>query len=273
MSLLLDILVIGAFIVGISLNAKRGLVKSLLLVFGYAFSIWIAGVLSANYSGEIYDRYLEKHIEPKLCEQAQKLDSAKIINEKIFKKELGIEVSDKEVREAILSEGDMVKNLGSLAVSKKSGVDKKLVKKLFNKQMLFENSDAQIVEYAVNNEDFVHAVRILADEDDEHKSEVFYREIGRDYTKTATKWVMTLILYAVISSLLSLLITRINFIDKIPVARVLNTILGGVVGAGEGFIIIMIGALSIKVATVLLGFSDKVVYDTTFFKIFYDIFK
>jgi hypothetical protein len=116
-------------------------------------------------------------------------------------------------------------------------------------------------------------VRILAYEDKENKSDVFYREIGREYTKTATKWVMTLILYAVISSLISIIIRQINFIDKIPVARVLNTILGGLVGAGEGFIITMIGALFVKVATVLLGFSDKVVYDTTFFKIFYDIFK
>ena len=97
MSLLLDILVIGAFIVGVSLNAKRGLVKSLLLVFGYAFSIWLAGFLSANYSGEIYDRYLEKHIEPKLCEQAQKIDSAKIINEKIEPKTRGIDRNKSKV--------------------------------------------------------------------------------------------------------------------------------------------------------------------------------
>ena len=154
------------------------------------------------------------------------------------------------------------------------GVDGKV--RLFRPEMNARRTNASNKRLCIPElpvEDFVQAVRILAYEDNEDKADVFYREIGREYTKTATKWVMTLILYAVISSLISLIITRINFIDKIPVARVLNTILGGVVGAGEGFIIIMIGALSIKVATVLLGFSDKVVYDTTFFKIFYDIFK
>lgn len=273
MSIILDILVVGAFIIGISVNARRGLIKSLLMVFGCVLSIWLAVVISANYSGALYDKYIEKHVISKLNEQVLKIDSAKIINEKIFLKGLDIKISDEEVREAIQSDGDMLENLVAVAVSNKSGADDEVVKKLFNKDMLFKDNDASIALTAVNNEDFIHAVRILADDDDKHKSEVFYREIGRSYGLKATKWIMTLVLYCVISSVISLLINCIHILDRIPVARFLNTILGGCVGAGEGFIIIMIVALGIKVLTALVGFSESAVYDTTFFKIFYDIFK
>ena len=273
MSMILDIFVIVAFVIGISVNAKRGLVKSVLLVFGFIISIWLATFLSAKFSGDLYDSFFEKGVESKLSQKVAKMDSAEIIREEIFTKKLGVTVTTEEVREALLSDGDMVENLGTLAVSKKSGVDKKLVEKYFDKSMLFENSDAGIVEIAVNNEDFVHAVRILADEDNDHKSEVFYREIGRNYALKVTELVMTFLLYIIISSLISLIVNRINIFNKIPVVRGLNSILGGVVGVGEGFIIVMITALGIKVGTALLGFDDRAVYDTGIFKIFYDIFK
>jgi len=134
MSLILDIIVGASFIIGISTNARRGLVKSLLLVFGYIVSIWLSAYISANYCDEVYGSFLENSIEQKLTKQTMKIDSAEIIRDKVFIREFGVEVTVEEVRRTVLEDGDLAENLATLAASKKSGLDKKLVKKFISKK-------------------------------------------------------------------------------------------------------------------------------------------
>lgn len=273
MSLIFDILVAGAFIIGISVNARRGLVKSILLVFGYIISIWLAGVIAGQFSERFYDKFLDRKLSEKIQTETEKLDSAKLIKDKLFDEKLSVEVDTEEVREVILKDGDMVENLAVLAISKKSGVDEKIVDKFFVKDMLYEAQDNKLLFLAVDNENVQQSVRILANENEEKRTEVLYREIIKPYALMATRWVMAFVIFMIISALVSFLVSKVNFVNKIPVAGFLNTVLGGVVGAGEGFVIVMVTALGVKVLVALLGFDEKIIDDTTLFKIFYNIYK
>lgn len=273
MSLIFDIVVAAAFVIGISVNARRGLVKSILLVIGYIISIWLAGMIAGNYSEKIYESFLDEKLSQTIQSETENIDTAKLIKEKLFDEKLEIDVEVDEVREAVLSDGDMVENLVVLAVSKKSGIDKKIVDRFVDKDMIFEAQDNKLLFLAVNNENVQQSVRILAKENDETRTEVLYREIVKPYALKATRWVMAFVVFMIISAIVSLLVAKANFVNRIPVAGFFNTVLGGVVGAGEGFVIVMALALAVKVLVALVGFDEKIIDDTTLFKIFYNLLK
>lgn len=273
MSLALDIFAVAAFITGISVSAKRGFVKSLLLVIGCVVCVVLSGSISASCYGRVYESLLEEKVSGKICSEAEKFDSAAFINEKLFKEKLGIEISDEKVRDTILEEGDLTENLAALSVSEKSGIDKSEIKKFISKETIFQDDKTAAILIALGNEDLTKAIRILANENPDVRSKAFYSEIGEPFAKTAFKWLFAVIVYIVSSFAVSTVVSKINFINRIPVAGTLNTLLGGIVGALQGFVTVMVLAVLVKFFCSISVISSGIIEETVFFKIFYRIFK
>lgn len=269
MQILLDLLTVIVILAGISINAKRGLVKSVLIIVSAIASIWLAGSIAGRYSKPLYERFFEKQIEKSISNEVSDFDCVELINKELFKEKLGITVSDEEIRKALLKDGKIEDNLIDLCENNTSSLDRNQVLEYIDKKQLFV--DSKYLKVIPDDESFEQTVRILANPDKKARSKAFYSEIAKPYILVASRWIVALLAFVIASSVLSFIISRINILDKIPIAGLLNTILGGVLGAIEGFIVIAVMALMIKILGAIFGFNLQT-NDTIIFKAIYNIF-
>lgn len=272
-----DLAVIAAFVIGISVNAKRGFVKSVLLVAGYALSVGLAAVISAEISEGFYDSYLQNGVTKKIREEAAELDSAVIINEKLFDDRLGIEVSDGEVREAVLKEGKLSENLFGLALEKKADTDFEIIEKFLDSESFFESEASATIEMSSGGSNFEQAVRLLAEEDEISKAEKLHTELVRPVLVKATRWIAAFVLFVLISTAVSFMASKAGFVNRIPVAGTLNTVLGGCIGLAEAAVIVLVLGFVTKAAVLMSGgngslFNEEIINDTVLFKLIYALF-
>lgn len=271
MGLIFDIVFAIILLGCVSTNAKRGFVKSLALVLASVVALFVSVKISSENSQKVYDEFVKSKVEEKISQQIDSFDSVKFINENLFEKKLGVEVSDEELRKALLKEGEISQNLVELAKRKKETVDSDEILEYINKNSFFENSQLDIVGKFVTDENFDRCVRLLANENANARAKAFCSEIATPFLVKLTGWVMTLLLFLLISAVLKFVILRINILEKIPVAGFVNTILGGAVGAGEAVIVAIVCSILLKIMINLNLFGQGIIDDSVLFKLIYNL--
>lgn len=241
MSTFITIFSLVIFLACVLTNLKRGLAKSLGVVIACVISLVFSVKISNEYSENFYEKFLEERIIEYISEKSENFDSAKIINENLFKESLGItSISDETIRQTLLLEGKISENLVNLAKKENSGVDTKEILEYIDKNSFFNDNEASDLGIFSKTNTFETAVRILANKDNSTRSKAFYNEIVKPCTVTVVRYTMAVVLFLIIFGVLKFVILKINILEKIPVANLLNALLGGVLGAIEGLIIITI---------------------------------
>lgn len=286
MKWIFDAFVIIVMIAAVSINARRGFVKSLLLVVAFLVSVAAASVLSLPASSVIYDKFVSEKVNEQIADQLPEIDAADKINEAVFSEGLGITVDNEEVREAILAEGDMIENLNKLVGNDKTkeitqeDVDEFLDADRFMEEYGDEipEESREIVKTALENdrEDVYGVVRAFAENDEEKRADAVGDALVKPLVMNVIRFVVGLLIFAVVSLILRQVIKLFDLVNKIPVAGTLNTVLGGVLGMFEGVIIVAVAAFAVKFA-ISLGAGGEflnigVIKDTILFRIFYNLF-
>lgn len=272
MNWIFDIAIIAVFIIAVSVNARRGFVKSVLLVSGYVLSVGLAAVIGAAFGENIYHDYAQEKITDKIQSYVDDIDSAKLINEKLFLQQLEIEASDEEVREAILKDGKLSQNLSGLAAEKKSGIKSETIESFLNSDFL---SGGNVLTLSDKQSDAENAVRILAIENKEERSQKLHDELVEPLGIKVTEMIISVGAFVIISLLVSFAVKKANFVNRIPIAGTLNTVLGGMIGAVEAIVIIVLAIVILKLGTGLGFFeiSQNTIDNTVVFKVIYDLVK
>lgn len=239
MNTFLKILLLVIFVIIVVKNINRGFAKSLCIIVGCVVSLGVAVKISDEYSEKLYENLWEESVLQIVNDNVEDFDSAKIINENLFKKTLGITtISDEKIRQTLLLDGKISENLSNLAKKENSGVDINEILEYIDKNSFFKENDSEKINAFLKEDNFEKAVRILANDDKKTRTDAFYTQIVKPYIVTVVRYTVALVLFLVIFSVLKFVILKINILEKIPVAGFLNALLGGVVGVVEGFVII-----------------------------------
>lgn len=286
MKWIFDVLVLVVIIAAVSFNAKRGFVKSLLVVVTFLVSVAAASLLSLPVSSVIYDQFVSEKVNEKISDQLPDLDTATEINKLVFNDGLGITVSDEEVREAILAEGDLIENLNKLAGNDKSNeITEADVEEFLDADRLMEEfgdeipeESREMIQDALENgrDDIYNVVRAFAENDEEKRADAVGDALVKPLVMIVIRFVVGLVLFTIISLILKQIIKVFDLVNKIPVAGTLNTVLGGVIGLLVGVIIVALIAYVMRfvVAFGLGGdfVNAGIIKDTILFRLFYNIF-
>lgn len=262
---------IAVLLIAVSVNARRGFVRAVIMLVGCVAAFAVASLVSAKYTGDLYEDYINDKLYEAVCEKADGFDSAQFINEKLFKEKLDVQATDDEVREAILADGEIADNLTELAVSKKTGVDDKLVGKFLSDESMFKQENADVLLIPADSEDAEQAIRILANEDEQKRTETLYRELVKPFAMKVTRWVAAIVLFLLVSVIVSIVASRFaSIINRIPIAGTLNTVLGGCLGVLQGLLVVLVAVFVMKLLVAFAGFDESLVQDTVIFKLFYN---
>lgn len=275
MSLVLDLIVVLIIASSAVSNAKRGFVRSVLIVLAGALSLVLAWGISSASAPVIYDKLARDMILEKVQGKLVDLDSAEIVSEKFFKEQYGVEVSTEQVRELLLSGGDTEKKLAELA-------EKNLGEKVSGSQVseFFEKEGIQGVNIDIpenifkdETDGFYKILAAFAEKNEAEKAEKIETAFIRPVAVAVIRTLTAAVLFAVIFAILKNIASAAEFVEKLPIAGTLNSVLGAVVGIIEGMILVIAIGLVIKMI-VTLGFggdvlNGSVIRDSFIFRIFY----
>lgn len=284
-----DALALGILLITLYIGAKRGLMKSVVLVVLTVLSIVISWFGAEIASPIIYDELIKEHVANGLTQSSESTDPVRVTSEAISEGDYGVEISDSDIEGIIESEGnffsrltDELKKNGAAESSDeiqtevKGAVAEKMLVSLLG-DFVQPSTIADILESFRGTTDGISDVLSI------------FISGNKEATATATeemiiapviKGILKVIVFILLLLILKLIIGPISdlfkSVNKIPVIGPVNALLGGALGAVEGAIVVYIIALVVRMAIYftegsLMFINTDTIEKTYIFKWFYDI--
>lgn len=284
-----DVLALGILLITLYMGAKRGLMKSVVLIVLTVLSIVISWFGAEIASPIIYDELIKEHVVSGLAQSSESTDPVRVTSEAISEGDYGVEISDSDIEGIIESDGnffsrltDELKKNGAVESSDeiqdevKGAVSEKMLVSLLG-DFVQPSTIADILESFRGTTDGISDVLSI------------FISGNKEATATATeemiiapviKGILKVIVFILLLLILKLIIGPISdlfkSVNKIPVIGPVNALLGGALGAVEGAILIYIIALIVRMAIYftegsLMFINMDTIENTYVFKWFYDI--
>lgn len=284
-----DALALGILLITLYIGAKRGLMKSVVLVVLTVLSIVISWFGAEIASPIIYDELIKEHVANGLTQSSESTDPVRVTSEAISEGDYGVEISDSDIEGIIESEGnffsrltDELKKNGAAESSDeiqdevKGAVAEKMLVSLLG-EFVQPSTIADILESFRGTTDGISDVLSI------------FISGNKEATATATeemiiapviKGILKVIVFILLLLILKLIIGPISdlfkSVNKIPVIGPVNALFGGALGAVEGAIVVYIIALVVRMAIYftegsLMFINTDTIEKTYIFKWFYDI--
>ncbi len=284
-----DALALGILLITLYMGAKRGLMKSVVLIVLTVLSIVISWFGAEIASPIIYDELIKEHVVSGLAQSSESTDPVRVTSEAISEGDYGVEISDSDIEGIIESDGnffsrltDELKKNGAAESSDeiqtevKGAVSEKMLVSLLG-DFVQPSTIADILESFRGTTDGISDVLSI------------FISGNKEATATATeemiiapviKGILKVIVFILLLLILKLIIGPISdlfkSVNKIPVIGPVNALLGGALGAVEGAILIYIIALIVRMAIYftegsLMFINMDTIEKTYVFKWFYDI--
>lgn len=284
-----DALALGILLITLYIGAKRGLMKSVVLVVLTVLSIVISWFGAEIASPIIYDELIKEHVANGLTQSSESTDPVRVTSEAISEGDYGVEISDSDIEGIIESDGnffsrltDELKKNGAAESSDeiqtevKGAVSEKMLVSLLG-DFVQPSTIADILESFRGTTDGISDVLSI------------FISGNKEATATATeemiiapviKGILKVIVFILLLLILKLIIGPISdlfkSVNKIPVIGPVNALFGGALGAVEGAIVVYIIALVVRMAIYftegsLMFINTDTIEKTYIFKWFYDI--
>lgn len=273
MFLIIDGIVILIIVLSVIANAKRGFVKSVAVVAAGVLSVAVSAAVSVVLAPVVYDSFAGEIIMDKVAENLGDTDLSAIISQTLIKEQFGVQLPEETVREALKDGGDIQGKLASM-VSELTGrnVSADQMKDALEEN-LPEELESGILEN--NRENITKVIQALSQDDPQKRLDMLEEAAVRPVSVGVIRILLSLVLFSVFFMILKKLAELLDFVDRIPVAGLLNTVLGGVLGAVEGLVLVAVAAFIIRIV-IMLGaggslLSEEVIGETTIFKFIYQM--
>lgn len=284
-----DALALGILLITLYIGAKRGLMKSVVLVVLTVLSIVISWFGAEIASPIIYDELIKEHVANGLTQSSESTDPVRVTSEAISEGDYGVEISDSDIEGIIESDGNFFSSLtdelkkngaaessDEIQTEVKGAVAEKMLVSLLG-DFVQPSTIADILESFRGTTDGISDVLSI------------FISGNKEATATATeemiiapviKGILKVIVFILLLLILKLIIGPISdlfkSVNKIPVIGPVNALLGGALGAVEGAIVVYIIALVVRMAIYftegsLMFINTDTIEKTYIFKWFYDI--
>ncbi len=282
-----DVLLFAVIISYIVLGAKRGLLKSIILLAGYLVACIGGFFISKEFSPYLYDKFISERVNSMVFENIENFDATKEIRLIIDNNEYCLYISDRYIEQIVSNNENLADGLINLLKAKNIPISEKdeldIREKLSSKGILQSlkgklNDDVYsfIEAYDKNTNNSVEKLLMRLVGDD--KNSIAY-ELGEGVVKPVAIKVIQIILF-VVSFFIIIFFVRLiaglfKAVNSIPLAGGINKLLGGVLGFIQGIVVVYIAILIIKFIIAvtqndLLFLNDNTIEETKFFKNLYN---
>lgn len=289
-ALFFDIILIAVLVLFIYNGAKKGFVKTVLVIIGYFVALLGGLVVSNLLSPGIYDAFVRNKAEKVVEENIDNINIKSQIKASIKEQNIGIDITDEEISVIIDKGGDFAKNFSEYAKSKGSQLSDSTLESKFNnvftkntvlksiKDKIPENLYSEVEKYLNNSKTSISdVITALNNPSKEEGAKELTELVVKPFAIKVIKiiiFIITFILLMFVVKFLSSVITKT--FKLVPLVGPLNTFLGGLLGFIQGAIIVFITALIIKVLISLTNneimlFNTPTIEETYIFKYIYNI--
>ena len=285
-----DVFAIGLVLAMLYIGAKKGFVKTVLILVSYIVAL-VGGYLIADpMSVAIYDKFVADKAYELVDENYEKIDVNSLIKNQIQAQGYDIEIDDEALDEALTKGGDLYENLSDFLAQ--SGVEEsaqnvkeEILSEIDAKKIMqtFGDSVPSEVISIVNNvadtskENVTEIVTVLANGDKQEGVEVIMDKLVDPVVKGVIKLVIWIIAFFILMIIATILVNIISGTIKfVPLVGSLNTVLGAILGALEGILILVVICVVINLAIVLTSgdvmfINEETINETKLFKLIYNL--
>lgn len=284
-----DALVVGILLISLYVGAKRGLMRSVVLILLTVLSIVISWVGAEIASPIIYDKLIKERIVGGLAESSESFDPVKAASEAISQGDYGVEISDADI-EGIMASGedffsvltDELKKNGASENSSEiqdeveGAVAEKMLVSLFG-DFVSPSTIAEILESFRGTTDGINQVlSVFISGDKEETAAATEEMIIAPVIKSVLKVIIFILLLLIFKLIIGPLSELFKGINKVPVLGPVNVLLGGALGVAEGAILVYVIALAVRMVVYftegsLMFLNLDTVEKTQIFKLFYNM--
>lgn len=270
-----DIMAVAIVVGCIIVSWKRGLLKTLVLIVGYAFAC-VGGYFVANqYADNVYDRFLKEKCESIVEDNIVDFNANDEINEVLAEQNIPIELTDEQIDEIINYDGTVSEGVINYLEERQIPLTQDMKQKIT--QELSSDSIVSKLEGKIND----RAYNILVEYNkiaDNAIDKIFKSMVQSNETSIAEelnnivikpiiikvlKVVIFILVFLVIIIIVKIVANLMKFVNTIPIAGGINRLLGGGLGFLQGILILYVVSLLIKIIIAVTSNQITILNDET----------
>lgn len=293
MAILLDTAVVILFVITCITGYVMGFFKYAAMMLRTVATVIIAGLIAFSFATPVYNAFARDKAVSSIEKKIEKIDIVSIMETDLRKKGLPLKVTNDDLREVVLADGDIVKNMRSMMGNK--GVDTAVVNKvigdfesyldteLFGKILKLtsdtQNGKNSFMNIGLENErkELVKFVRLLIPADKHQAAMNIEENYVRPFGKVIAGAIVFVIAAVIVFAALIVVIKITDILSRITVVSAANSFgglcLGVLKGIAYALLIAYVLSLIVDQSKNQLGKLNTTIIDNTYlFKYFFRIF-
>lgn len=271
-------------------NAKKGFVKSIMMIVSYAVAVLVAFPISSLVSNRIYDSYIRDKSVEAVESTVSNFRIEKEIKNIIDQSNFGVQISEEEISAILNSTSDLTvdEQIMSLVKAKSgkviadNGLKENLESHISNRitNRLGDEIPSfvarSVAETTTKNKTlFSDTVKALGSSPSESANFIEENYL-RPVTVNVIRIIVFLVLFFVLSLILSISLARLDEVLVSAGVSKYDGLLGGVIGFVEAMIVIVLVVFLVKLLVTisdgtLVFFNEDTIERTKVFRLFYNL--
>ncbi len=284
-----DALIIGIMLVCLYIGAKRGFLRSVVLIVLVVASILVSWIGAEIASPLIYDNFIKEAVITSLDKTSEDTDASEITMQAITEGDYGVEITDSKLGSILSSAGDFFDNIANEMKNNGAVSDTDEIRTEVEESVI-EKMLTSLLGGVVSN-DLLNEMLVSIEGTTEGVDSVLSAFISGDKQETArvteenliapvVKGLLKILVWLLLMLLFRLIINPVSdsfkLVNKIPLIGPVNSLLGAVLGIVEGIIVVYGLVLAVRLAVYLtdgslMFINNQTIELTNVFKIFYNL--
>lgn len=263
-----DACVIGIIIIAVYLGAKKGLMKSVVMVVLVVVSFVASWFLAEAAGPFVYDKFIKDKITNAFMESAENKDPAGIVSSAISSGNYGVDMTPDDVNVIIESQPDFFTELASTMRENGSPESEEDIKNGVESSVTPVILDTLLND--VVSSEYIRSALDTVGETTGKVGEVVSAFISGSREEVAdiaeknliapvVVWLIKALVFVLLMLIFRLIINPVanafESVNKIPIVGPVNVLFGGLLGAVEGLVFIYVLSIVIKAAINITGNS------------------
>lgn len=293
MAILLDAAVIVILVITCITGYIMGFFKYAAMMLRTVATLIVAGAVAFTFAGPVYNAVARDKAVSSIEKKVEKIDVVTIMEQDLRKKGLPLKVTNDDLRQVVLADGDVVVNMRNMLGSK--GVDSAVVNRvskdfedyldneLFGKILRLtsdnQNGKNSFMNIGLENErkELVRFVKMLVPSDKHKVAEQVEENYVRPFGKMVAGAVLFVITAVVVAVALTIVVKVAGLLSRIKVVSAANSFgglaLGVIKGAAYVLLIAYVLSLIVDSSKNQLDKMNTTIIDNTYlFKYFFHLF-
>ncbi len=247
-----DLLAIGVALIFLYVGAKRGLMRSVVLVALTAASIVVSWFASTVFSPVIYERFLKEHVYNFAYDSVSAVKPSAMASQAVNNGDYGVEITEDEAQSLLDKlDGDFVEKAAEALKSNgasdsinalESGIQATVIDRLVNIIAGGKVSDATmreiLNEVSVTDRDFRGLMNTFVKGNADDTAGLIEEKMLAPAVKMFLKggiWILSMFILMIVARAVSNLFKKLN---GVPIIGPINSTLGAALGVAEGLVVI-----------------------------------